>query len=455
MDLEELRSVREQERRTDSLQHLRDSFYDDAAEYVRQLKHERSRRAEQAGDPYAAAAMRLTDEIDTAEEVIESLYERRRGKVVKLASFAAAGMPAETDGMTEQERSMFDDVVERIENNEERVLGALDGSGDDLETQVDGATDAARTVPATDTAGTTSAVDAARTSGEADTVGSPSETDALGATDETEPVGATDETEPVGAAPTPGATEEPVAHEGSATVDGAAETGEEVPEASDGSVLADAMGGPAPSGGEPGSAGGESTPSGDESKPSGGEPTPSGDESTDDVASTGQTPPATGGRASETTPEPSGDRPAAEATVATGAEGAPASGNGTDTVGGPETTPPAGETTGSPAVTDESGTGDAPTENGTATGDAAAPDADAPTADALAPDADASATGGEAPPAETDTPAVERSTVRVTDDVGEVFGVDDRAYELAASDVVHLPQMVAEPLVEQGVAEQL
>jgi DNA replication factor GINS len=182
------------------------------------------------------------------------------------------------------------------------------------------------------------------------------------------------------------------------------------------------------------------------------------------VASTGQTPPATGGRASETTPEPSGDRPAAEAAVATGVEEPPDGGDGTDTVGGPETPPPAGETTGSPAVTDESGTGDAPTENGTATGDAAAPAADAlasdadasgPDGDTLASDADASATGGEAPPAETDTPAVERSTVRVTDDVGEVFGVDDRAYELAASDVVHLPQMVAEPLVEQGVAEQL
>jgi hypothetical protein len=45
--------------------------------------------------------------------------------------------------------------------------------------------------------------------------------------------------------------------------------------------------------------------------------------------------------------------------------------------------------------------------------------------------------------------------VRVTSDVGEVFGVDDRTYELAAADVVHLPQTVAEPLVERGVAERL
>ena len=430
MDLEELRSVREQERRTDSLQHLRDSFYDDAAEYVRQLKHERSRRAEQAGDPYAPAAMRLTDEIDTAEEVIESLYERRRGKVVKLASFAAAGMPAETDGMTEQERSMFDDVVERIENNEERVLGALDGSTDAPEGQIGGeATDAARTVPATDAAGTTSAADAARASGEADTVGAPTETDALAATDEADALAATDETdtpggaEPVGAAPTPGAGEEPVAAAaddrpataGGVTTDGDAETG-------DGTVLADAMGGPAPS----------------------------GDESSGDAVET-----------SETAGESSGDRPAAEAAVATGVADTSAAGDVADPVDGPEAGPSTGGTGGSPAAADgttarddtpaasgEPATTDTPAGSGAPTGNGG------PTGNGTPAREDETAAGaGE--PAPDDTPTVERATVRVTSDVGEVFGVDDRTYELAASDVVHLPQMVAEPLVERGAAELL
>jgi DNA replication factor GINS len=443
VDLEELRSVREQERRTDSLQHLRDSFYDDAAEYVRQLKHERSRRAEQAGDPYAPAAMRLTDEIDTAEEVIESLYERRRGKVVKLASFAAAGMPAETDGMTEQERSMFDDVVERIENNEERVLGALDGSTDAPEGQIGGeATDAARTVPATDAAGTAAATDAAGSAGEADTVGTPTEAETVDTPDET---GAVDDAEPVAAAPAPGASEESVAaaDERPTTADGVTAGG------GDGSVLADAMGGPSPSGEE---SSGDAVPSGE-----------TAGESSDGSVPAGET----GGGSS-------GDRPAAEAAVATGV--GDAAGGGTDSAGEAGAAPSAA---GSPTAADGPATGadasvagdtpvatDPSAGNDTATGNGTPTESDTPTkndtpAGGAAETKPASPAGerGTGPasdePAPDDTPTVERATVRVTSDVGEVFGVDDRTYELAASDVVHLPQMVAEPLVERGAAEQL
>ena len=453
MDLEELRSVREQERRTDSLQHLRDSFYDDAAEYVRQLKHERSRRAEQAGDPYAAAAMRLTDEIDTAEEVIESLYERRRGKVVKLASFAAAGMPAETDGMTEQERSMFDDVVERIENNEERVLGALDGSGD-AQTQVDGATDAGRAVPATDTAGTTSAADAARASDKTDAVGSPTETDLLGTAGETD---AGDDTDPVGAAPTPEATEEPVAaaaessvatDDAAATADGVGDGNGGTAEGGDGSVLADAMGGPADDG------------------------------SADGATATDETQPTASGDASDPPAESSGDRPAAEAAVATGVEEPPAATSGTDAVDGgevtsadatsgsanaaaapPDTAAASADTTAAPSTGDATPqtAGGAPAGPDTVSGDGTTTDDGAVSGDGTTTDDGTVNEGGPTTDdrAADDTPTVERSTVRVTSDVGEVFGVDDRTYELAASDVVHLPRMVAEPLVEQGVAEQL
>jgi DNA replication factor GINS len=50
---------------------------------------------------------------------------------------------------------------------------------------------------------------------------------------------------------------------------------------------------------------------------------------------------------------------------------------------------------------------------------------------------------------------VERTTVRITRDVGEVFGVDERAYELSADDVVTLPSENAGPLVERDAAERL
>jgi DNA replication factor GINS len=49
----------------------------------------------------------------------------------------------------------------------------------------------------------------------------------------------------------------------------------------------------------------------------------------------------------------------------------------------------------------------------------------------------------------------ERTTVRITADVGEIYGVDDRDYDLAAEDVVDLPADNAAPLIEKEAAERL
>jgi Uncharacterized protein conserved in archaea len=51
MNLDELRSAQAKERRKDSLQHLRDAFYDDVAGYVADLRAARDRRAEQVKNP--------------------------------------------------------------------------------------------------------------------------------------------------------------------------------------------------------------------------------------------------------------------------------------------------------------------------------------------------------------------------------------------------------------------
>lgn len=129
MNLDELRTVRRKERQKDSLQHLRDSFYADVARYIDQLKDERQRAFENADQPFSdPEVQRLTDEIESAEEIVESIYERRVGKTVKLASFAAADMPAETEGLTEEEVDLFEDLVERIQTNRETVLDTLAGT---------------------------------------------------------------------------------------------------------------------------------------------------------------------------------------------------------------------------------------------------------------------------------------------------------------------------------------
>jgi len=132
MNLDELQSVRDRERQTDKLQQLREPFYADAGEFIAQLRAERDRAAERAEDPFDAPEVgRLTDEIHTAEQTVEAIYEKRVGKIVKAASFAAADLPAESEGMTVEEQELFDTLVADIQGNRERVLDVLAGEGDD------------------------------------------------------------------------------------------------------------------------------------------------------------------------------------------------------------------------------------------------------------------------------------------------------------------------------------
>jgi len=164
MNLDELQSVRDRERQTDKLQQLRESFYADAGSFIQQLRDERERAAERAEDPFDAPEVsQLSDEIDTAEQTVEAIYEKRVGKIVKAASFAAADLPAEVDGMTAEEQVLFDSLVDDIKTNRERVLATLAGE--------DGATDATGGKPAVD------AVDAA---GDADPEADVSAADLMG-----------------------------------------------------------------------------------------------------------------------------------------------------------------------------------------------------------------------------------------------------------------------------------
>ncbi|MFC4541527.1 hypothetical protein ACFO5R_06270 [Halosolutus amylolyticus] len=132
MNLDELRSVQSKERQKDSLQNLRPSFYQEVGDYIADLEAERDRVAEQADDPFSSPEVgRLTDEIETARDVVEAIYERRMGKLVKQASLSAAGMPADDEGLTAEEQDLFSDLVDRIQSNKGRVLETLEGGPDE------------------------------------------------------------------------------------------------------------------------------------------------------------------------------------------------------------------------------------------------------------------------------------------------------------------------------------
>jgi DNA replication factor GINS len=291
VNLDELRTVQNKERQKDSLQHLRESFYEDVADYVADLEDERDCLAADAEDPFASTEVRqLTDEIETAREVAEAVYERRLGKLVKRASLAAADMPTDAEGLTAEERELFDDIVERIERNKSRVLEVVDGAN----------VDAVRDGPNTDSAGAT-ASEAMGTGGTAE-----------------------DERSSIDRPPTGG----PDGNDSTAREEGPPDTGS----------------------------------------------------------------PATG----DDNPAPSDAD--ARASGGGGDAAGPAGGTGADGTRGPG----AGE--------DE---------------------------------------------AAFDVGLDDRTTVRITDDVGEIFGVDDRDYDLSADDVVTLPAANAEPLLERDAAERI
>ena len=316
MNLDELRSVQSKERKKDSLQNLRPSFYQEVGEYIADLEDERDRVAEQADDPFSSPEVgRLTDEIETAKDVVEAIYERRMGKLVKQASLAAAGMAADDEGLTAEEAALFDDLVDRISANKSRVLDVLEGVGES---------------PTEAGADTTAAAD------ESAHPGSHS------------PEPAPDQPPADDAPPIP--PEEPPAD-----IDPAA--GEEpAGDASSGVSPADVMGGDGP--------------------PIGGADGADGDAMADSAA---------------TSPSQSAERE--------------------DAI------------------------------------DGAASNAD--TADSPAAESDAESS------ADSEAATVDRTTVRITRDIGEILGVDDREYTLTSDDIVTLPEQNAAPLVEREAAERL
>ena len=426
MNLDELRSVQSKERQKDSLQQLRDSFYQDVAAYIQDLRAERDRRAERVDNPFSDDEVRqLSDELDTAEEVAEALYERRVGKVVKLASFAAADMSASEEGMTVEEQALFDDLVDRIKQNKASVLDVLAGEGD--------TNDAVNTTPtATDPSPPSQAADttAAMTDDEPTTIGG------ANANHTPSPAADTPEQSPEQAADgmladaMGAATERGGASDGTAADNPArraagdtntAERTTEAPhndaERTDGE------------GGVPTTDGGSTTAA---TPPT--ESTPTTNSSPTESTSTPESTPAT--ESASTTPsQPSSASPSADpagSTEATMATPETATGS-TESV-----TQSAESITQSPAsATEPTGDHDHSTDRSADTGAETASNSEAVSTDTA------------------QSESIDRTTVRITESVGAILGVDEREYMLTREDVVTLPTANAEALLSQDAAIKL
>jgi DNA replication initiation complex subunit (GINS family) len=100
-DLEAIRAARAREQHSSTLIQLADPTV-----------FERAQDAIDAGEI----------DTETAVELATELADERAGKLLKLASFEAAGMAVDWDGATDSERKLVEDLAARIETWRDGVI---------------------------------------------------------------------------------------------------------------------------------------------------------------------------------------------------------------------------------------------------------------------------------------------------------------------------------------------
>ena len=139
MNLEELRQIQIEERTRGDLQPLLRSFYKDVAEYIKDLQMEREDVLKNPVQGSNKVNRRLEDEIKSVKEVVEIIYGRRVGKMLKVASLAAVGLRDENISMSEEEEILFKNLVRLLRENRNVILKIT--SGDGMDDNIESVTD--------------------------------------------------------------------------------------------------------------------------------------------------------------------------------------------------------------------------------------------------------------------------------------------------------------------------
>jgi DNA replication initiation complex subunit (GINS family) len=127
LSLDTIRTVVDRERQSDSLQDLPYGFWSDVEEYLQ--IHREDVQETLGADADKANVDILVEEWQTATDLLETLADQRRSKLLDRAQLAASGMPVDTEAMTESEADAYDDLVDELET--------IDFIGVDLDLDLD------------------------------------------------------------------------------------------------------------------------------------------------------------------------------------------------------------------------------------------------------------------------------------------------------------------------------
>lgn len=126
MNLQQIQETLREERTSDRLQPISDTFYSDTESYLRNLRHDREEAAEDAPNVFdSREVMNLSHKIQRAEETIENLYNRRVGKIINQAVLAASGGTFDKEPLTETEQDLYDTIIEAVNDNRANALDVL------------------------------------------------------------------------------------------------------------------------------------------------------------------------------------------------------------------------------------------------------------------------------------------------------------------------------------------
>ena len=115
MNLHDLRLIQVNERRSEGLQELERDFYGQVRTYIKALEEDKN-------NVEAPQSMKIDDELRSVLRVIENIFDRRIGKIVKMASLKAGGSQESPKGATPEELELFEQLTDLISRSRATIL---------------------------------------------------------------------------------------------------------------------------------------------------------------------------------------------------------------------------------------------------------------------------------------------------------------------------------------------
>ena len=120
LSYEEVMKVYRLESKSASLTEVRRDFYAEVKGLVEKLK--RDHEKELAADPYSTKARNLMSQINKITEKAMQIFDFRAEKVLLTAIRGASGARVDTSRMVEEERHLFENVLQQVKARREGVL---------------------------------------------------------------------------------------------------------------------------------------------------------------------------------------------------------------------------------------------------------------------------------------------------------------------------------------------